>query len=304
MKFPLPKRPPQHRLSRIEGVLGTAMELQVVAGNRAQLDAAEAAVMAELDRLEQVFSRFRPDSELNRLLAQARPGTPVRVSADFAALLSQAEHFMTVTGGAFHPAADTLARLWAAGEPGPAELQGVLEKLRSPLWTLEGQPVTLHTDLTLNFNAHAKGFITDRAAQAASASPGVREVLLNIGGDVRHLGPRPVQVGVEAPGPLADNRPPLLHVTVHNQAVATSGHAHRGAHLFDPRSGRPTSAERAVSVLAGSCAEADALSTAFCVLDPAESLQVADRLPGVGVLILEGPHRYSNHFWQQHQTQH
>ncbi len=208
---------------------------------------------------------------------------------------------MTLTGGAFHPAADALARLWAAGEPQPEALSSVLEKMRRPLWTVQEGQLTLHTDLTLNFNAHAKGLITDRAAQAAFDSPGVREVLLNIGGDVRHLGRQTVKVGVEAPGPRADNRPPLLHISMCNQAVATSGQAHRGAHLYDPQTGLPTSAARAVSVLASSCAEADALSTAFCVLSVGESLQLAERLPDVGVLILEGEVQRSNAFWQRRQ---
>lgn len=300
MKWPPLLTLPHHRLRRLEGVLGTALEVQLLADTAPQLDAAERALLAELDRLELVFSRFLPHSELNRL--QARPGQPVRVSSDLAALLSQAQHFMTLTGGAFHPASDTLAKLWASGEPEPGELGRVLEQMRRPLWTLHGDQVTLHTDLGLNFNAHAKGHITDQAARAAFESPGVREVVLNIGGDVRHIGQRRVQVGIEAPGELADNREPLLFVRVQNQAVATSGHAHRGAHLFDPRTGQPTAVARAVSMLAPTCAEADALSTAFCVLQPDESLAMADALGNVGVLILGGPQPRSNAFWQHHQS--
>ena len=173
--------------------------------------------------------------------------------------------------------------------------------MRQPLWTLSGDQVTLHTDLGLNFNAHAKGYITDQAARAASQSPGVSEVVLNIGGDVRHIGQKTVQVGVEAPGGLADNREPLLFVAICNQAVATSGHAHRGAHLFNPRTGQPTAATRTVSVLAPTCAEADALSTAFCVLEPEESLALAETLGNVGVMIFDGPQAQSNKFWQRHQ---
>ncbi|WP_161880255.1 FAD:protein FMN transferase [Deinococcus alpinitundrae] len=299
MKWPPLLTRPRRRLRRLEGVLGTALELQLLADTQAQLDAAEDALLAELDRLEQVFSRFLPGSELNRLQAGRQPG--VSLSPDLAALLSQAQHFMTLTGGAFHPAADTLARLWALGEPQPGELNRVLEQMRRPLWTLQGDQVTLHTALGLNFNAHAKGYITDRTAQVAFQSPGVREVVLNIGGDVRHIGQRSVPVGIEAPGEVADNRAPLLYLNIHNQAVATSGHSHRGAHLFDPRTGQPTAATRAVSVLAPTCAEADALSTAFCVLDPGESLALANALGTVGVLILDDSQHLSNAFWQQHQ---
>jgi len=300
MKWPPLLNRPRRRLRRLEGVLGTALELQLLAGSTPQLSDAERALLAELDRLELIFSRFLPDSELNRLQAGRQPNAPL--SPDLAALLSQAQHFMTLTGGAFHPASDTLARLWASGEPEPGQLNRVLEQMRCPLWTLSGNRVTLHSDLGLNFNAHAKGYITDRAALAAFQSPGVREVVLNIGGDVCHIGQRSVPVGIEAPGELADNRAPLLFVNIRNQAVATSGQAHRGRHLFDPRSGQPTAAARTVSVLAPTCAEADALSTAFCVLDPGESLALADSLGNIGVLILDDSQQLSNAFWQHHQS--
>jgi FAD:protein FMN transferase len=288
---------PRRRQRHFEGVLGTALELQIQADTEAQLDTAEAALLAELDRLEQLFSRFLPGSELNRL--QARQGLPTTVSTDFAALLSRAEHFMTLTGGAFHPAADTLARLWQTGEPDCATLNDVLEQMQRPLWTLNGQQVTLHTPLSLNFNALAKGFITDAAAQAALNVPGVRQVMLNIGGDVRHLGQGSVSVGLEAAGQWADNRPPVGFVTLNNQAVTTSGQTYRGAHLFDPRTGQPTSAGRTVSVIAPNCADSDALSTAFCVLDIPDCLALANRLEGVGVLIHEGESSSSTPYWQQ-----
>ena len=290
---------PVRRQRHLEGVLGTALELQIQAGSQAQLGAAEAALMAEVDRLEGLFSRYLPGSELSRL--QARQGLVTTVSPDLAALLSRAEHFMTLTGGAFHPAADTLARLWQHGEPEAGTLQGVLEQMRRPLWTLEGQQVTLHTSLSLNFNALAKGFITDASAQAAMNVPGVRQVMLNIGGDVRHLGQGRVGVGLEAPGQWADNRPPVGSVAVSNQAVTTSGQTYRGAHLFNPRTGQPTPTGRTVSVIAPSCAESDALSTAFCVLDVSECLALADRLEGVGVRISEGRLLVANTFWRRHE---
>ncbi|WP_420595944.1 FAD:protein FMN transferase [Deinococcus sp.] len=301
MKWPRFSRPPRRRVRHFEGVLGTALELQLLANTDAQLDAAEAALLTELDRLELIFSRFVPESELNRFLGSV--GQSVAVSPEFAAVLAQAQHFITLTGGAFHPASDALARLWAAGEPDEQSLSGVLAQMREPLWTLQAGRATLHTTLGLNFNALAKGHIADQAAAAALASAGVRAVLLNLGGDVRHLGASPVQVGVESFGLRSDTRAPLLHLETCQQAVATSGHGHRGAHLFDPRTGYPTPTDRAVSVLAPTCAEADALSTAFCVLDISDSLRLADSLASVGVLIQDGATQRSNAFWQRHQVQ-
>ena len=173
--------------------------------------------------------------------------------------------------------------------------------MAQPLWTLEGRQAALHTSLSLNFNAHAKGFIADAAARAAFSVPGVREVMLNLGGDLCHLGRQSVLVGVEAPGSRSDSAAPAALVRLRGQALASSGSSHRGQHLIDPRSGWRVSSQRAASVLADTCAEADALATAFCVLSSAESLHLADAL-GVGVLIFAEDKTHSNAVWQQAQT--
>ena len=70
-----------------QGVLGTSLEVQVLACSRADGHRAVQAALDEIDRLERVFSRFDPESELNRWLADASLSASPRfgVGHDFGA---------------------------------------------------------------------------------------------------------------------------------------------------------------------------------------------------------------------------
>ena len=145
-------------------------------------------------------------------------------------------------------------------------------------------------------DAIAKGYIVSRAAALARAVDGVSEVLLNVGGDIQHFGEPPAVVGVTDPvrarGERAAHRGGAPDAM---QRIATSGgyrrgfiaHGRRVSHIVDPRTGEPTERIASASVIAPDCATADALSTAFSVLAPHESVALADSLPDVGCLLVE-----------------
>jgi thiamine biosynthesis lipoprotein ApbE len=147
----------------------------------------------------------------------------------------------------------------------------------------------------ISLDAIAKGYIVTRAAERARDVTGVTGVLLNVGGDIQHFGVRAVAVGVADPSAPAENAPPIAVVRVRNAALATSGGYRRGfiangrrvSHIVDPRSGVPAERIASASVLAPDCATADALSTAFSVMAPHESVALADTLPDVGCLLVE-----------------
>ena len=72
----------------------------------------------------------------------------------------------------------------------------------------------------------------------------------------------------------ADEEPPYGSIDLVNKAVATSGadgfkfdEAGRCNHLFNPATGLCADPERSISVVAASAAAADALSTAFSLMD-------------------------------------
>jgi FAD:protein FMN transferase len=290
-------------VAHYEGVLGTALELQVVATDRAAALRAESLVLAEIDRLERILSTYSATSELSSWLRTC--GADVPVSPELAEVLDLAERWRVCTNGAFDPAAVSLVELLRDGpaswcsDAGARQraLYARREELNRPLWTLDRDRGSARrlTRLDVSLDALAKGYIVDRAANSARAAEGVCQVLVNIGGDLRHHGSRAIAVAVTDPHAPADNASSLAVVRLRDEALATSGGYHRGfvangrrvSHIIDPRTGESAESVASASVIAPDCATADALSTAFSVMPPRESVALADSLPGVGCLIVE-----------------
>jgi thiamine biosynthesis lipoprotein len=279
-----------------ERVLGTSLELQVVTASEAAARRAEAAVLAEIDRLEPILSGWSPTSQLARW--QDSYDVSVPVSAELADVLIASDAWRERTARAFDPAAQAIVeRLRESTAEAPAVLGPLLDELRGPPWVVDrtGPTARRLSRHAISLDAIAKGYIVTRAAARAREVDGVAEVLLNIGGDLQHFGTRPVGVGIADPSAPAENAPPIAAVRVRDAALATSGGYRRGvivngrrvSHIVDPRTGRPAERIASASVIAPDCATADALSTAFSVMDPQESIALADAHPGVGCLLVD-----------------
>ena len=291
-------RPPQRLHSTYERLLGTEVELQIVAGTAAQAQEAEQAALTEIERLTLILNRFDPDSELSRWQATPTPHTPL--SLDLLNVLRLTDHWNTQSGGALHPGADAFGALWkhatfSGYPPTPSTLARQVSALRAEPWILHPNGSgTLLARYPIGLNALAKGYIVDCAASVASRCVGVRSVLVNAGGDLRVIGGRGVNVAVANPFTARDDAPPLTYVRLRGGALATSGSSHRGyrvgdewySHVIDPRSGYPVRDVPGVTVLAPECVTADALATILSVLPPQAGLALTASMPGCEALII------------------
>ena len=101
-------------------------------------------------------------------------------------------------------------------------------------------------------------------------------------------------IGIASPWADSESTEPLAYIEVKDRSVATSGNSQRGfringrwySHIFDPRSGVPVDRVASATVIAERAVDADALAKVFNVLEPEESLRLADSLPGVECLIV------------------
>ena len=282
-----------------EHVLGTSLELRFAASQAGDAQRAEAAALAEIDRLAAVLSGYDANSEFSHWAATR--GEPRRVSADLLHVLALFDTWRDRTRGALDAAAETTVRLWrgAASEgraPSPAEIDAVVAAVAARHWELDpaAGTATRLSDAALRLNSFAKGYIIDRAATAALGAAPIEGVVVNLGGDVLARGSRSVAVAVTDPVADAETDAPLTSITVLDRAVATSGGYRRGvsingrwySHLVDPRTGRPVDHVRSATVTAADAVEAGALATALCVLPPAEGLTLVASRAGAECLII------------------
>ncbi|MCW2239051.1 FAD:protein FMN transferase [Azospirillum canadense] len=258
--------------------------------------------LAELERLEGVFSLCRPDSALCRL---NRGGALEAPPLDLVVLLTEAKRYGDLSGGAFditvQPLWELHARHFAAADADPA---GPPEDRVAAARTLvDYRQVRVAPDriaferpgMAVTLNGIAQGYITDRLADRLRAA-GLTHVLADFG-EVRALGPqwdgRPWRIGLEdpmEPGRIAATMP------IQDGAVATSGgYGTRFSplchHIFDPATGHSANGVVAVTVRAPTATLADALSTALAVLPPEHAQEFLERCPGVGAWITIPPNK-------------
>ncbi len=268
-------------------VLGTLAEFVVTAPTREGARLATGAALSEIARLDGVLSNYRPDSELRRL-NRARE---MRVSPDLFAVLSQAEELQKRSGGAFSARMGAVEALWRAADTSPPDAAALRRAVKSaeqqPRLDHARQIVARPEGLLFAVDALAKGYIVDRALDAARRTGVPGGLMIDIGGDLRCHGSPGFQqswhVGLaDARLPYA-NAPLVAQVKLRDQAIATSGRGVRDRIIggtaygttLSPHSGMPVTAHLAASVVAPTAAQADSLATALLIMPPEQGLSLA-----------------------------
>lgn len=281
-------------------LLGTVVEIRVLTDDDVLAGAVDERVVAEMTRLQSVFSAFDDRSELCRW----RRGDELVPSAELGDLLSIALEWQRRSDGAFNTAAGVLVAAWrqAAVEdrpPDPDRLAELVESIRAPRFeVVDGVPVALGDCSMVELNAIAKGYIVDRALAAARSVAPTLDVTVNAGGDLAHrgaVGSDGLRVGIEDPLRPYDNEPPLTSVRIRDEGLATSGRSRRGVriggrwygHVIDPATGAPVDQIASITVVAADAVTADVLATVAGVRPPSEAAATVEALGGHAGLVVD-----------------
>lgn len=272
-------------------VLGTSLDVVVGAASEAQARQAFAAVLTEINRLDQVLSVWRTDSEISALNRDHQ----AVVSPELFEVIAACEAWRTQTCGAFDARLGQVLAWWEQQQQisrlERTELDALLQQIQVSHVVLDPVQRSIHKDSAVQFapDAYAKGYIIDRAlVSAQQAVPELQGLLIDIGGDIRVWGQSPQatgwQIGVRDPFVRADNTLPSQVLSLHQQAIAFSGQGARDlagqSHLLDPHTGAPLHQIEQCVVVGTCAADADALATALAALSPAEGLQLVEQLVG------------------------
>ena len=271
---------------------GTSMH--VVVTDPAHLDTARASVERIVELIDIACSRFRDDSELSRLLAGEGPKEAV-VSPLLAQALATALRAAEITDGAVDPTVGAAVRSagytvdFGSVAPDGAPISLLVRPV--PGW----RGVHLHTasrrveipaGVEIDLGATAKALAADLAAAAARDAIDGGGVLVSLGGDVAVAGAPPeagwhVQIAEDSRAPIT---PDGETIAIRSGGVATSSTTvrrwRRGGielhHIIDPATGLPASGPwRTVSVVAGSCVDANIAATAAIVRGAAATTWLA-----------------------------
>jgi thiamine biosynthesis lipoprotein len=258
--------------------------MHVVVTDAALLDAAVAAVERVVASIDLACSRFRDDSELSRLLAADGPRESL-VSPLLAQALATALRGAELTDGAVDPTVGAAVRSagytvdFASVAPDGAAIPMIVRPI--PGWRrIRLYPATSRVEIPagveVDLGATAKALAADLGATAAREAMDGGGVLVSLGGDVAVAGVPPdggwhVQIAEDSRASIS---PDGETIAIRSGGVATSSTTvrrwRRGGvelhHIIDPATGLPADGPwRTVSVVAGTCVDANIAATAAIV---------------------------------------
>ena len=297
----LGERPPEELgwHAREEAIMGTAIRVELWCENRSRAEAAVAAVMAEMHRIDAAMSPHKPQSELSRINSAAF-AAPVRLSDEMFGLVQRALHFSHLSGGAFDISYAAVGRLYdyrRGTGPSDAALARARQAVGWQYLELDAARRTLRftrPGMCIDLGGFAKGHAVDNAA-VILAQRGIVHAMVSAGGDSRVIGDRrgrPWNVAIRDPRRAGQVSAVLPLADV---SISTSGDYERffekdGVrchHLLDPRTGVSPLGVHSVTVLADDGLTSEAMSKCVFVLGAERGLRLIDALPGVDAVVID-----------------
>jgi len=287
-------------LKRAQVLMGTIVQVTVVAPTEARAQAAASAAFREIRRLEQLLSTWISTSELSRVNAAAGREA-VKVSPDTLAVLAKSLEVGRLTQGGFNIAVGPAVEAWSVTERQHIPSEEELDRLK-PLVNLEeirldsaaSSAFLARQGMRVDVGGIGKGFAADLAA-AVMQREGATGGVVALAGDIKTFGRLPegeaFTFGIRHP---RKEGAVLARLVLQDEAISTAGDYERfferdGVryhHILDPATLKPAGGCQSVTVVAAEGVMADGLDTGIFVMGPDKGMALIERLPGVeGVIV-------------------
>jgi thiamine biosynthesis lipoprotein len=238
-------------------------ELVLCTAERTRAERAARAAIADVQRIEAKYTRYRDDS-VTTAINRAAGGDAIAIDEETLALLRYADRCHRASAGRFDITSGVLRRAWDFRRepprvPSGAEIDAARALIGWERVEWSERDVRLpQAGMELDFGGIGKEYAVDRAA-AIVRDHGIAHALVNLGGDVRALGARldgaPWRIGIRHP---RDPAATIATAELVDDAIATSGDyvryievgGRRHCHILDATTGMPVTHFQSVSVVA------------------------------------------------------
>jgi FAD:protein FMN transferase len=298
---------PSVRVTAEDKAMGTHIALAAYTTqslNEAAVRQAFDASIAEIRRLEALMTTWRPESELSRVNAEAGR-SPVAVSQETFDVVREAVHASEISEGTFDITFESLHGLWKFDEdldphpPTEAQIRAKLPLVGYRHIHFEPAARTIYLDKAgtkISLGGIAKGYAVDHAAKVLRDA-GLASFYVQAGGDLYAAGKKPDgndwSAGIRDPRGAEGAYFAVLPISDH--AFSTAGDYERSYviagkryhHIIDPRTGKPATASRSVTIYAPTALLADEIDDAVFILGPEKGLKLVESLEDVGAVIVD-----------------
>ena len=279
----------EHKRSWLQ--LDTFIEVTVISNER-NWDSVMDSLSQLIDRLESEFSYHKTESRLYRI--NHAQDSVFTITPEFYQILSMSRELHQSSDGLFDLTIGPLTDIWNIDNeviPDQTEISKAQERIGFEKISFTDTTLNKPVSTKLNLGGIAKGFIIDRMADFL-AQKGALSAIINVGGDILLFGQeKSLRIGIQHP---RKERNEIIDViAVQNGAVVTSGDyeryfiqaGKRYHHIIDPFTGFPATQCLSVTVIADNAMTADAYSTAFFLMGPDRTLELAEKLANLEVMV-------------------
>ncbi len=272
-------RPPQYYVRR--GIaFGTDVQI-AYATRKGNAKVVVDAMFDELNKLDEIFNPYRPNTELYKL--NHSHGKWTKVSPKLLNVLRYSIMFAKKTNDAFDPALGKIVVLWGFNTDDPSkwrlpssqEISSALEHSGYKNVEIDGTKVRLLNDVWIDLGAIAKGYAVDVLLKMAKINDPHSTGYVDIGGDIGIIGPKygnqAWKIGVR--NPRGNPNDSIAYVYLYKGTIATSGdyerfitrNGKRYYHIFNPKTGYSPDNFEAITTISSSGILSDAFGTAAMV---------------------------------------
>jgi FAD:protein FMN transferase len=295
------------RLVRADHAMGTVVQITFWTDDEPGAARAAARVFDEMRRLDAMMTTWTDDSEVSRVNAAAGKKA-VPVSPETFTVIERAVATSRRSKGLFDITVGAYRGLWKFDEdkdgsiPEAAAVEARRKLVDWKQIALDKKRRTVKlgkAGMRITLGGIAKGFAVDRAA-AILREAGFADFIVQAGGDMYvagKKGDRPWVVGIR--DPRGDRAASFAIAPVEDRSFSTSGDYERFViqdgvryhHILDPRTGRPATATRSVTVMAKDAFTADAWSKVLFILGAEPGLKLVAELAEIEAVFVTADNR-------------
>lgn len=291
----------QVQIRRAMTLMGSRFEVTLVDKDSTTANTHIDQVVAEIDRIENLISEWRPETQLSEVNRQAGI-RPVKVDKELFELTERALFFSQISSGAFDISIAAMDKLWRFDGsmdslPSPEAVQKSVAKVGYQHILLDQEHSTIFLTLTgmkIGFGSIGKGYAADKGRELMQQM-GVQGGIVNASGDLSTWGmqhnAKPWAIGLFNPF-----KPGKMVKIIKDKdvAMATSGNyekyadlgGKRYSHIIDPKTGYPATGLVSVTIYGPSAEFANGLSTSIMVLGKDAGLQLLKQFPSYKAVLI------------------
>lgn len=286
---------------RTTTLMGSRWQVSIVATDSLVAEQHIDTVIAEVSRIENLISDWKPESQVSQVNSHAGLKA-IKVDKEVFEITRRAIALSELTGGAFDISFAAMERIWkfdgSMTEMPSAELiKKSVEKVGYRNIVLDSANSTIFLKLKgmkIGFGALGEGYAADRCRELMRKK-GIRAGIVNGSGDISTWGKqpngKPWSIGITNP---KRNQRLMATIPLQEGSVVTSGNyeknfslnGRRYSHIINPATGYPATGLSSVTIFGPSTETANGFSTSMMVLGPDAAVQFIEKFPAYRYILI------------------